>query len=203
MRVFNRIVVVLLLAGLFALGVFTLLAASEPLLDRVGLEVTDLQDLPGASRPDNLFGGLESYFTNIESGYANGDMGLLDLAILGGVVLLGLILLVLELKPRRPRRVRMQSGTYVTRNAVEDAVAEAAERDPELLRSNVSIKAQRRPGAKVGVRASVRQGEDVGSLQSGARDRIQQHLDQVGIPVGNLKVRVTESDPHETKTRVR
>jgi len=96
----------------------------------------------------------------------------------------------------------VQQGTYITRRAVENEAVEAVEQDPELLQSNVNVKAQRRPGARVEVRASVRSGGDVRSIQSAVRERVQRRLAEVGIPVGNLKVRIRESDPRETKRRV-
>ena len=63
--------------------------------------------------------------------------------------------------------------------------------------------AQRKPGAKVDVTASVRRGEDTSRLQSEVRNSVQQHLGQVGVPVSNLNVRISESDPRQTKTRVK
>jgi hypothetical protein len=97
----------------------------------------------------------------------------------------------------------MQRGTYITRNAVRDEATRATEQEHEVLQSNVKVKAQRRPGAKVGITASVREREGTRGLQSEVRDRVQQHLGQRGIPVSNLKVRIAGSDPRETKTRVK
>lgn len=192
MRIFNRIVVILLLAGFFVLGVVTLVYA---------LDIGDyrLEDLVRNLRLDNFYAGLRNYVANVESG----NIDAFNVIVLVLIALLGLVLLVLELKPRTPRRVRMQSGTYVTRSAVEDEVAAAAEQEPEVLQSNVSVRAQRRPGAKVNVRASIRPGEDARSIQSKVRERVQQHLAGVGVPLGNLKVQIFESDPRETKTRVK
>ncbi|MDX6380099.1 MAG: hypothetical protein QOI57_1123 [Rubrobacteraceae bacterium] len=192
MRAFNRIVVILLLAGLFALGVATVVYALD-------IDPYRLEDFVRTLGLDNFYQGLRNYVQNVE----NGKIDAFDVVVLGLIALLGLVLLILELKPRTPRRVRMQSGTYITRSAVENEVATAAEQDPEVLQSNVSIKAQRRPGAKVNVRASIRPGEDARSIQSKVRDQVQQHLARVGIPVSNLKVRIFESDPRETKTRVK
>lgn len=199
MRIFNRIVVILLLAALFALGVFVFLASISPFLNTLGAQGTDLQNLPPSLRPDGLSAGLRDYLTNIE----NGSVGAVDAVVLIAVAILGLILLVLELKPPTPRRVRMQQGTYITRSAVRDEVTRATEQEHEVLQSNVKIKAQRRPGAKVDVTASVREGEGTRGLQSEVRDRVQQRLGQMGIPVRNLKVRIAGSDPRETKTRVK
>ncbi len=199
MRIFNRIVVILLLAGLFVLGVFVFLASISPILNALGAQGTDLQNLPTSLRPDVLAAGLRNYLTNIE----NGSVSVLDAVVLIAVALLGLILLILEFKPPTPRRVRMQQGTYVTRSAVRDEATKATEQGYEVLQSNVKVKAQRRQGAKVDITASVREGEGTRGLQSEIRDRVQQYLGRMGIPVSNLKVRLAGSDPRETKTRVK
>src|SRR5215204_4719190 len=102
MRIFNRIVVILLLAGLFVLGVFVFLASIGPFLNALGAQGTDLQNLPSSLRPDGLTAGLRNYLTNTE----NGNVGVLDAVVLVAVALVGLILLVLELKPPTPRRER-------------------------------------------------------------------------------------------------
>src|SRR5829696_7650622 len=195
MRIFNRIVVILLLAGLFVLGVFVFLASIGPFLNALGAQGTDLQNLPSSLRPDGLTAGLRNYLTNIE----NGNVGVLDAVVLIAVALVGLILLVLELKPPTPRRVRMQQGTYLTQSAVRGEATTATEQEHEVLQSNVKVKAKRRPGAKVNVRA----GEDTRSLQSEVRERVQQRLDRMGIPISNLKVQIVGSDPRETKSRVK
>lgn len=192
MRIFNRIVIILLLAGLFVLGVFTVLYS----FDLAGYR---LADLPRTLRLDDFYRGLRGFVGDVE----RGNLNALDIATLVVIALLGLVLLVLELKPPAPRRVRMQQGTYITRGAVEDEVIAAAEQNPEVLESNANAEARRRTGAKVNIEASVRRGENVRNIQSGVRDRVQQHLDRVGIPVSNLKVRIVESDPRETRARVK
>ncbi len=192
MRIFNRIVIILLLAGLFVLGVFTVLYS----FDLAGYR---LADLPRTLRLDDFYSGLRGFVGDVE----RGNLNALDIATLVVIALLGLVLLVLELKPPAPRRVRMQQGTYITREAVEDEAIAAAEQNPEVLESNANAEARRRTGAKVNIEASVRRGENVRNTQSGVRDRVQQHLDRVGIPVSNLKVRLVESDPRETRARVK
>ena len=193
MRIFNRIFVVLILAGLFTLGVATVLYSFDIAGHR-------LEDLPRTLGLDGFYEGLRIYVENIESG---SRLIFVDFILLVGIALLGLVLLVLELKPPAPRRVRMQEGTYVARRVVDNEVTEVVEKDPEVLQSNVKVKARRRPGAKINVRASVRSGEDVQGIQSGVQDRVQRRLAEMGLPAGVFKVRVTESDPRETKTRVK
>jgi hypothetical protein len=191
-RIFNRIVIILLLAGLFVLGVFTVLYS----FDLAGYR---LADLPRMLRLDDFYRGLRGFVGDVE----RGNLNALDIATLVVIALLGLVLLVLELKPPAPRKVRMQQGTYITRGAVEDEAIAAAEQNPEVLESNANAEARRRTGAKVNIEASVRRGENVRNTRSGVRDRVQQHLDRVGIPVSNLKVRIVESDPRETRARVK
>ena len=192
MRIFNRIVVILLLAGLVYLGIATVVYIFE-------LGPYQLEDLPNALGSGGLYEGLNGYLVNIESG----NVGPLDVVILSAIALLGLVLLILELKPPTPRRVRMQQGTYITRRAVERAVSPLVEQEPEVLQSNLKVKAQRRLGAKVEVRASIRPGEDARSVQSEVQSRVQQHMAETGIPVSDLRVRANESDPRQTTTRVK
>ena len=192
MRIFNRIVMILLLAGLVYLGIATIVYIFE-------LGPYQLEDLPNALGFGGLYEGLNGYLANIESG----NLDALDVIVLSAIALLGLVLLILELKPPTPRRVRMQRGTYITRSAVEKEVSPVVEQEPEVLQSNVKIKAQRRSGAKVEVRTSIRPGEDARSVQSEVQSRVQQHMSETGIPVSNLKVQVNESDPRQTKTRVK
>ena len=192
MKIFNRIAVILLLAGLFVLGVLTVLYS----FDLAGYRLADLSNAVGLNE---FYEGLRSYVRNIE----NGNLILLDIITLGVIALLGVVLLILELKPPSPRLVRIQQGTYVTRRAVENEAIEAVEENREVLQSKVNVDAQRRPGAKIEVKASVRPEEDIRSIQPGVQDRLQRRLAEVGIPVGKLKVRLVESDPRETKTRVK
>src|SRR3712207_3641074 len=108
MRIFNRIVMILLLAGLVYLGLATIVYIFE-------LGPYQLEDLPNALGFGGFYEGLNGYLGSIESG----NVDALDVIVLGVVALVGLILLILELKPPTPRRVRMQQGTYITRQAVE------------------------------------------------------------------------------------
>lgn len=192
MRIFNRIVMILLLAGLIYLGIATVVYVFE-------LGPYQLEDLSNNLGFSGVYEGLNGYVGNIESG----NLGATDVVILGAIALLGLVLFILELKPPTPRRVRMQRGTYITRSAVESEVSPVVEQEPQVLQSNVRVKAQRRQGARIDVGASVRPGEDARSVQSEVQSQVQQHLADTGIPVSNLKVRVTESDPRQTKTRVK
>ncbi len=189
MRIFNRIVMILLLAGLFALGVYAVAYA----FNLFGNNLTSLlQPIQSAGS------GAEGFMGRLGSG----DISPLAIVLLVLVALLGLILLILELKPPAPRRVRMDKGTYTTRGAVQKEVDRAAEESPDVLSHSVKVKAKRRPGAQVDLEARVRRGEDTNSIQRSLRRQVQERLGQRGLPVSKLNVKTVEADPRQTKTRV-
>jgi hypothetical protein len=192
MRVFNRIVMILLLAGLFVLGIYTVVYSFNIFGYR-------LEDLPRALGLAGFYGGLQSFVRGVESG----DLSILSIILLVLIALAGLILLLAELKPRSPRRVRMRSGTYITRGAVADEVVAAAEQAPDVLGTSARVKAKRRRGAQVDLEARVRRGENTGAIQSELRRSVQERLTEREVPVSKLNVKLVEADPRETKTRVR
>ena len=189
MRIFNRIVMILLLAGLFALGVYAVAYA----FNLFGNSLTSLlQPLKTAGS------GVQGFMQRVQSG----SISPLAILVLVLVALLGLILLILELKPPTPRRVRMDKGTYTTRNAVQKEVDRAAEESPDVLGHSTKVTAKRRPGAQVDLEARVRRGEDTNSIQRSLRRQVQERLGQRGVPVSKLNVKMIEADPRQTKTRV-
>ena len=187
MRIFNRIVMILLLAGLFVLGIYMVVYAFE------------LFDYSLGSLPfSGISNGLQGFANDVEQG----SLAVIPLIILVLLVLLGLLLLIAELQPPAPSRVRMGNGTYTTRRVVEDEVSAVADEVPGVLGSSVSAKAQRRPGAQVDLEGRVRHGDDVGPIKSNLRSRVQEHLSRRGVPVSKLNVKLVEADPRQTKTRV-
>ncbi len=192
MRIFNRIVMILLLAGLFVLGIYTVVYSFNIFGYR-------LEDLPRALGLAGFYSGLQSFVQGAEGG----NLSILSVIVLVLIALAGLILLFAELKPRTPRRVRMRSGTYITRGAVADEVVAAAEQAPDVLGTSARVKAKRRRGAQVDLEARVRRGENSGAIQSDLRRSVQERLAQRGVPVSKLNVRLVEADPRETRTRVR
>jgi hypothetical protein len=189
--IFNRLVMVLVFAGLFVLGLYAAIYG----LNVLGYRISDLQQALGLPA---LYEGFRSFVTGVESG----SLTPAGIAILVGLALLGLILLILELKPPRPRRVRMEKGTYITRGAVGDEVARVAERTRNVLGSSVKVKAKRRPGAIINVDAEMRRGEDQKEVKNSLQSAIHERLAARGIPVSKTKINLTESDPRQTKTRV-
>ena len=190
-RVFNRIVLILLFAGLFVLGVYTVVYSFNLFGYR-------LEDLPRALGLSGFYRSLETFVSNVE----NGSLSVLTVILLVAIAVLGLILLIAELKPSAPRRVRMSSGTYVTRGSVADEVVAAAERTPGVLGTSARVKARRRPGAQVNLEARVRRGDDTSAIQSELRRTVRERLGRRGVPVSKLNVKLIETDPRQTRTRV-
>ncbi|HEY6581863.1 MAG TPA: hypothetical protein VIZ60_12125 [Rubrobacter sp.] len=187
MRVFNRVFMILLLAGLFVLGVYMIVYAFDLFGYKLAsLPITDLGK------------GVENFVVGAE----NGSLSATTIIILILLAILGLIWFIAELKPTAPRRVRMGSGTYVTRTVVEDEVSTVAEQVPDVLGSSVDVKARRSPGAQVDLEARVRRGEDLNTIKSGLQSTVQEYLSEKGLPVSKLNVKLVEADPRQTKTRV-
>ena len=183
---------ILLLAGLFVLGLYTVVYSFN-------LFGYSLDNLPRALGLSGFYRSLEGFVGGVE----NGSLPVLTVFVLVALAVLGVILLLAELKPAAPRRVRMRSGTYVTRGAVADEVVAAAERTPGVLGTSSRVRAKRRPGALVDLEARVRRGDDTNTIQSDLRRSVQEHLTERGVPVSKLNVRLAEADPRETRTRVR
>jgi hypothetical protein len=187
MSVFNRIVMILLLAGLFVLGVYTVVYS----FDLFGRSLTSLPISDSSS-------GFEDFVTRVE----DGNLSIITMITLALIAILGLIWFIAELRPSTPRRVRMGRGTYVTRGVLGEEVSTVAEQVPDVLGSSVGVKARRSPGAQVDLEARVRRGEDLETIRSDLRTRVQEHLSNQGLPVSKLKVKLVQADPRQTKTRV-
>ena len=187
MSAFNRLVMILLFAGLFVLGVYMVVYS----FDLFGYSLSSLPISDFSS-------GLQDFVTRVEEG----SISAATLILLILLAILGLIWFIAELKPPTPRRVRMGQGTYVTRGVVAEEISKVAEEVPDVLGSSVSVKARRSPGAQVDLDATVRQGEDLGPIRSNLRTTVQEYLSERGLPVSKLNVKLVEADPRQTKTRV-
>ena len=133
MRIFNRIVVTLLLAGLLVLCVYGVLYSFQ----LAGRSLSGLEQTLGIP---TITSGAESFLSSLGSG----SLPAASVAILVAVAVLGLILLLLELKPRRPWTVRTSTrGVYMTRGAVRDAAKSTAEGNSEVLGAKAKAKARR------------------------------------------------------------
>ena len=112
------------------------------------------------------------------------------------LAILGLIWFIAELKPSAPRRVRMGSGTYVTRSVVEDEVSRSPSRYPDVLGSSARVKARRRPGAQVDLEARVQAGRDL-RHQVGPARTVRERLSSEG-PAGEQAQRQARRSRPET-----
>lgn len=184
MRIFNRIIVTLLLIALFVLGIFGFVYSFN-------LFGYQFSQLPQLLNLQPIYSGAQEVVSDVE----NGTLLPIVFLILVGIALVGLILLILELKPRTPRLVTMQKGTYVTRKAVKDQVLNATDQSSEAIGSSAKVKARRGQGAKVNLKSNIRRGENEGNARSGIKNQVSDYLGMVGIPVAQLKVKTSETDP--------
>ena len=191
MKIFNRIIVILLLAGLVVLGIFGVIYS----LQLFGYALSDLSQTLGLQQIYD--GGVE-----LVDDAENGTLLPIVAFILLGIALVGLILLILELKPPAPRRVKLQGDTYATRSSVKNQVLAAADQTSEMINSSAKVKARRSPGAKVDLKGKIRRGENERGAGSSIRDQVGKHLNNVGIPVSRIKVKVSEADPRTGGKRV-
>lgn len=193
MRVFNRIVVTLLLAGLLILGVYGVIYSFQI----AGYSLSSLEQRLGIPA---IASGGQSFLESL----GQSALPATAVAILVAIAVVGLILLLLELKPRRPRNVRTGSkGVYITRGAVRSAVKNVAEGTSEVLSSKAKAKARRGAGAKVKLNASIRRGEEPDRVRSSIREQIKNVLSEMGVPISRLKIKLKETEPQGTKARVR
>ncbi|WP_152670660.1 Asp23/Gls24 family envelope stress response protein [Rubrobacter aplysinae] len=191
MRVFNRIVVTLLLVALLVLGIYGVIYSFQI----AGYSLSSLEQTLGVP---SILSGAQSFLQSL----GQGTLPALTIAILAAIVVLGLILLILELKPRRPRHVRTSSkGVYLTRSAVRSAVKSAAESTSAVLGAKAKAKARRGAGAKAKVKASVRTGE--GGESSSIRDQMNSTLSERGVPIKKLKLKLEETSPQGSSSETR
>lgn len=101
----------------------------------------------------------------------------LAIAVAVGLVLLGLVVLLMELTPRRPRSLLHHRGERVTfvldRRGLERRLTRAAESDPDVDGAKVRIRRR----AKVTVQQV--EGSDGRPLRSRVRDRLREELGQL------------------------
>jgi len=191
MRIFNRIFVTLLLAGLLVLGVYGVIYSFQI----SGYSLSNLEQRLGIPA---ILGGTQSFLESL----GQSALPAAAVAVLAGVAVLGLILLIMELKPRKPRKVRTRAkNVYMTRRAVRSAVQSVAEGSDQITStSKTKAKPRRGAGAKVMLKANVRRGE--GQASSSIRDQLNSELSDRGVPVRKLKLKLQETEPQGEKARV-
>lgn len=191
MRIFNRIVVILLLAALLVAGIYGVIYSFQ----LAGYSLSSLEQTLGLPA---ITGGIQSFL----SGLGSGSLSAAAVAILIAVAVVGLILLIFELKPGTPRNVRTSvKGVYMSRNTVKNAVQSSAEGSGEVLGAKAKAKSRRGAGAIVKLKASIRRGEDQNSVRSNLKERINNELSQKGVPLKKLKLKLEETESQSVRGR--
>src|SRR5829696_141060 len=127
MSVFNRIVMTLLFAGLFVLGVYTVVYS----FDLFGRSLTSLPISDFSS-------GLQDFVRRVE----DGNLSVVTIITLVLIAILGLIWFIAELKPFSPRRGPKGRGHYRTPRRGEGEVSTGARAVSCFFRFSGKIKAR-------------------------------------------------------------
>jgi Zn-dependent protease with chaperone function len=187
MGLVHRLTAVLFPIALLVAGAFAVLYA-------VGLSGLRLADLPLARVGDEVDGYLGAV--------AAGNLLAAGVAVLALLILLGLVILVIALWPERPRLVGLGQDAYVEPKLLEERSEQAARAGAAVLDARARLRrAGDRPKLRVAV--ATRPDADAGAIEGQTRERVQTMLQEAGIELAALDVRVKKTDPRRLKRRVR
>ena len=193
MRLFNRIVLVIVLVVLVVFGTFGAIYAFA------GVGYQD-RGLPGfLAIPENAQ-AAQSWLSSFE----DGSVPLLDFIVVVAVGVAGLALLVLELKPSRKEHLALGPQAWVKREVVEKEAEYVALTDRAVLESEAELSLRRVLGNKLKLKLIVRRGESPEDTRSRVRDLINTEIigkGQVNIP--KTRVEAIALDPRRAKRRVK
>lgn len=192
MKIFNRILVILIFVAIFVIGLFGVLYGFQWL-------GYSLFDFPAQAQQSVFYSSLQTWIDELNAGSPT----TLTVISLVATAIAGIILLFLELKPKPPQKVRLGKSMFITREAVASEAERGAMMEPEVSEAKAHVKARRGPGAKVTVHSKVRRGIDLKAAQQDVRSQVENHLLGLGIPVSSIKVDVEEIDPRKSKVRVK
>lgn len=194
MRTFNRIMLVIVLVAVFIFGLFTAIytfAGSDQYLDW-GLPA--VLALPEDAQP------IQDWVAHFE----RGSIPVLSFVIVILAGLAGLLLLVLELLPRRRRYISLGRDARVERTVVEKQAEEAALRDEGVLDATADVRPRRRKASKLVLRVTARQGEDPRQVEQTVSQSVREAIvDRGDIRLAGMPVKARTIDPRRAKRRVR
>jgi hypothetical protein len=187
MGLVHRLTALVFLIALCVVGTFAVLYAAG----LFGLKLTDLPVARVGDEVDNYLGAA-----------AGGDLLAVGVAVLVALILLGLVLLVIAFWPERPRLVGLGQDAYVGPQLLEERSERAARAGAAVLDARARF---RRAGDRPKLRVSVatRPDADAGAIEGQTRERVQTMLQEAGIELAALDVRVKRTDPRRLKRRVR
>lgn len=198
MRIFNRVLMALVFAALTFCGAFLFIYC-------FGLFGYNLSEIPlkGPLSGTPFYSGLKAFVRDV----GGQSPTVLETVVLVVIALIGLLLLFAELKPPRPRYLRVGQGLYTSRSALEDELVEAVEEDGRVLESSASVKPRRGGGAKVKVEAKMREGAaNPTELKNTLGRKVREKIRALGYPqkvANGVKIDLKETDPRSVRRRVR
>ena len=198
MRIFNRILMALVFAALTAAGAFLFVYS-------FGLFGYSLSGLPlrGNLSGTAFYSGLEAFVRDVDGQ----SLTVLETVVLVVIALIGLALLIAELKPPRPRYLSVGDGLYTTRSTLEEEILQCVDEDRRILESSARVKPLRRGRARIRVEARMRRGEgDRSEVRRALTQAVHERIRDLGYPqkiAKKVKVDVGETDPRSVRRRVR
>jgi hypothetical protein len=190
MNVFNRIVMLLLSAALLAFGI-------------IGLLLIGGLIAPAAVSPNGVLLRQWRFFTQLNT--ADATTAAIVCAVLA---LVGFILLILELLPRRREPAQFlvrqdgQGKVTVARSSVRDLVQFEAAAVPGVMETRQAVDGGRK-GLRVRVRASIAPEAEAPKVGETLQERVQTAIQRhIGLPVAEVQV-ATQIEPFEHRGRQR
>ena len=193
MRLLNRIILVIVLVVLVVFGTF------GAIYTFAGSSYQDA-GLPGFLALPHNAEPAQHWLGNFERGL----VPTWDFVILAVVFVAGLVLLGLELLPRRSPYLRLGDRSRLERKVVEREAERVALADPPVLESSARLTAKRGGRSKLSLAVTVRRGEDPKQAEQRVAQSIRAEIaekGQLGIAQATVKARV--KDPRKAKRRVK
>ena len=193
MRLVNRIILVVVLVVLVVFATFAAIYAFAGF----GYQEQGLPDV--LASPENAQ-PARSWLSNFE----NGLVPVLDYAIVVVVFCAGLLLLVLQLIPRRKHHLRLGRGLWVKREVVEKEAENVALTDRAVLESDARLSPHRLLRSRLKLELVVRRGESPQDAKRRVLDLINAEIvDKGHVNIKKTRVKAGVKDPRAAKRRVK
>jgi len=193
MRLVNRIILVIVLLVLVVFGTFgAIYAFAGSSYQTAGLP--GFLALPHNAQP------AQQWLGNFERGFVP-TWGFVILVL---VFVVGLVLLGLEILPRRAPYLSLGDRLRLERKVVEREAERVALADPPVLESSARLTPKRGGRSKLSLAITVRRGEDAGQAKERAAQSVRAEIAEKGkISITQVTVKARVKDPRQAKRRVK
>ncbi len=193
MRLVNRVILVVVLVALVVFGIFgAIYAFAGSDYEQTGLPAF-LATPETAQTIENWVGGFE-----------NGIIPVLDYVLVIVVFLAGLVLLILEVRPKRRRYLQLGERSWINARVIEKEAANQALKDHAVLESRARLNLRRALPSKLRLALVVRRGKSALEAEQRAYDLIDSELIEKGqLVIDKVRIRTTVKDPRKANRRVK